>query len=294
MWLGTILRTPTRIGTLLLVVMTVGACGSARDGASGRAEAVGSFFPIAATLRALGGTTIAVRDLTPPGVEPHDLELTSDQVDAILDAELVVVMGQGFQPGVERAAKNRTGATIELLNRLHAGSDPHVWLDPVLMGRVVRLIAPAVETTFPGQRAAVRQRRAAIEATLASLDAEYRTGLDACDRDTLVTAHDSFGRLAHRYGLIQEPIAGIDPAQEPDPRRVAELADLVDRQQITTVFTEELVSPRVAQTLAREAGVKTAVLDPIESPPNGTATFGAYVTAMRTNLAVLRKALGCA
>jgi zinc transport system substrate-binding protein len=108
-----------------------------------------------------------------------------------------------------------------------------------------------------------------------------------------VTAHAAFGRLAARYGLRQEAIAGIDPEQDPDPRRLAQLTDLVRRDGVTTVFTEELVSPRVADTLAREAGVSTKVLSPIESPPRGKTGFAAYAGAMRRNLAALRGALGC-
>ena len=107
-----------------------------------------------------------------------------------------------------------------------------------------------------------------------------------------MTAHAAFGRLSAQYRLRQEAIAGISPEQEPDPRRLAELADLVHRGHVTTVFTERLVSSRVARTLAREAGVKTAVLDPIESP-RGVTTFAGYLASMRVNLGALRRALGC-
>ena len=89
--------------------------------------------------------------------------------------------------------------------------------------------------------------------------------------------------------LRQEAIAGISPEQEPDPRRLAELADLVHREHVTTVFTERLVSSRVARTLAREAGVKTAVLDPIEGVRSGDD----YLTVQRRNAAALHDALGC-
>jgi len=131
-----------------------------------------------------------------------------------------------------------------------------------------------------------------VDSELAALDREYRTGLARCDRHVIVTAHDAFGHLAARYGLRQRAIAGISPEQEPDAARLADLEDLVRRDGLTTVFTERLVSPRVAATLAREAHVRTAVLDPIESPAHGS-TFAGYLRSMRSNLTALRRALGC-
>jgi zinc transport system substrate-binding protein len=125
---------------------------------------------------------------------------------------------------------------------------------------------------------------------LRDLDDEFSNGLQNCERRTIVTAHDAFGYLARRYDLIQESIAGVDPEQEPSANRLSQLADLVRDQHVTTIFTEELVSPRVAETLAREANVKTAVLDPLES---ADANGKDYLSRMRSNLAALQKALSC-
>ena len=300
--MGTILRkedvrrvaiaVATALVATLTLTLALDACGASGTTGSTRPTAVAAFFPIAATMRALVGSRVAVRDLTPPGVEPHDLELTTRDLDAILDAKLVVVMGRGFQPAIERAARNRDGGAVFVLDRLHSGSDPHVWLDPVTMRRVVQVLAASSTRALPTAGATIRANRARLEGELDLLDREYRAGLARCDRRVIVTAHAAFGRLSEQYGLRQEAIAGISPEQEPDPRRLAELADLVRREHVTTVFTERLVSARVARTLAREAGVKTAVLDPIESP-RGVTTFAGYLSSMRANLTALRHALGC-
>ncbi len=274
------------------LVTTTAACGSSGPAAGGRPSVVAAFFPLAATSRALAGPGVTVRDLTPPGVEPHDLELTTDDMDAILDARLVVLMGKGFQPAIESGADRRSGPTVRVLDRLHVGDDPHVWLDPVLMRRVVGMVDAALGRALPAQRTAIPARAARLVVDLDALDRAYRSGLAHCARHTIVTAHAAFGHLAARYGLRQHAIAGISPEQEPDPQRLAELSDLVRRDHLTTVFTERLVSPRVADTLARDAHVKTAVLDPIESPAHG-ATFEGYLRSMRANLVALRRALGC-
>ena len=282
-------------GLALVAVLTAGAaaCGSSGAQSGGRATTVAAFFPLAATTRALAGSSVTVRDLTPPGVEPHDLELTTEDMDAILDARLVVLMGRGFQPAIESGADRRSGPTVRVLDRLDVGDDPHVWLDPVLMRRVVGIVGAALGRALPAQRSGIPARVASLDAALAALDREYRSGLAHCLRRTIVTAHAAFAHLSARYGLHQRAIAGISPEQEPDPRRLAELADLVRRDHLTTVFTERLVSPRVADTLARDAHVRTGVLDPIESPAHGS-TFAGYVRSMRSNLAELRRALGCA
>jgi zinc transport system substrate-binding protein len=255
---------------------------------------VAGFYPVAWTAERIAGDELTVTDLTPRGAEPHDLELTTRQVDEVLDAGVVIVMGDGFQPAVEDAAERRDGATVEVLEELPDDAlregDPHVWLDPVLMIEVVDVIEDAMVASDPANEDRFRRNADELRAELRTLDDEYRAGLAGCERDLVVTAHDAFGYLTDRYGLREEGVAGLSPDAEPDARRLAELADLAREQGVTTVFTEELLSPEIAETLAREAGgLRTEVLSPLESrPPDGD-----YLSAMRENLAKLKKALGC-
>src|SRR5207253_9132862 len=135
---------------------------------------------------------------------------------------------------------------------------------PVRFTQVVDGIEAALIDVDPADADGFRTRADDYRTRLEELDAAFRAGLADCDRTTIVTTHEAFGYLARRYGLEQVAISGLSPDAEPDPRRLAELTDLVRAQGVTTIFTEELVSPKVAQTLAREAGVKTAVLSTIE------------------------------
>lgn len=267
--------------------MALAAC-STDDGSDdgGRTTVSASFFPLAEAARQVGGDAVDVTDLTPPGVEPHDIELSADEVADVEDADVVVVLGAGFQPAVEEVADRRDGDTVVVLREAEA--DPHVWLDPTEMQQIVDAVAAALADADPGNASRYGEAAAQYDAELATLDAEFEAGLADCDRDLLVTAHEAFGALAERYGLRQEGVTGVSPDQEPDPRRLDELADLVEQEGVTTVFTEVLVSPAVAETLAREVGVETAVLDPLESGAPGD-----YVPVMRANLATLRTALGC-
>jgi zinc transport system substrate-binding protein len=163
------------------------------------------------------------------------------------------------------------------------------------MRDIVRIVGDALIAAEPDQTDAYRARMATLDAQLAELDAEYRAGLASCQRRTIVTAHEAFGWLAQRYNLTQYGIAGLEPDTEPSAARLAELADLARDQGVTTIFTEELVSPKVAETVAREAGgLKVETLSPLESLTEEQADAGDdYFSVMRANLAELRGALGC-
>ena len=137
-------------------------------------------------------------------------------------------------------------------------------------------------------------RRTTRFAQLKQLDAEYRRGLADCDRRVLVTTHAAFGQLAARYGLTQLSLAGRSPESEPGPRELETLIDDVRASGATTVFAEPLVSDGLAQTVAREADVEVATLDPIEGLSEERLAAGEdYLSVMRSNLVALRQALGC-
>jgi zinc transport system substrate-binding protein len=300
-----------RIRTILIAIVAAVASGcSPSSGPTSAAgiSVVANFYPVYEAAREVGGDRVQARNLTPAGAEPHDLELSPKQVDEILDATVVLYMGLGFQPAVEDIAKSRQdGVTVDVLAALSSQlrrlqgeenvegeTDPHVWLDPVLMAGIADEVRDALTRADPAGASVYARNAKRYRSEIEGLDERFREGLHDCARRVIVTSHAAFGYLAARYGLVQEPIAGISPEAEPDPRRLAELADLVRREGVTTIFTEELVSPRVAETLAREAGVRTAVLNPLEGLTSEEMGRGEnYVSVMRENLDTLSAALGC-
>ena len=254
---------------------------------------VAAFYPLAYAAERIGGPSFNVQNLTPPGSEPHDLELTPKEVAAIQDAGVVLYLSHGFQPAVNKAVEQARGKRVDILAGLplhpadgaEAGltADPHVWLDPILFARVAARIGTALD-----------RQATALVADLHKLDTEYRQGLRDCKRHEIVTSHAAFGYLAARYGLEQVSITGLSPEAEPTPQQLAHVIQIVRRTHATTVFFETLVSPRLADTVAREVGSRTAVLDPIEGlTPAEQKRGDNYLTLMRRNLAALRKALAC-
>lgn len=326
------------VASALLAAIVLGAaCGGDDDsgaaapsgGAGAGLSVVANFYPLYEAAREIGGDGVEVKNLTPAGSEPHDLELTPRQVDQLLDADLVLYLGKGFQPAVEKTVKKRDAASLDILEGLdldrlpaghegeteaaHAehdeqaaaaaghsaalegGLDPHVWLDPALMVQVAERIEAAMAEAAPDQARDFARNARAYRGEIEELDQQFATGLKECERRVLVTAHAAFGYLARRYGLEQRGIAGLSPEAELDPERLAQLTDEVKETGTTTVFSETLASPRIAETLAKEAGVETEVLNPLEGLTKEEAAAGeTYVSVMEKNLAALQRGLGCA
>ena len=251
-----------------------------------------AFYPLAFAATQVGARD--VENLTPPGAEPHDFELTAKDVIRVQGARLVVYVGRGFQPSVEAAVERRSGPSLDVLDHVEllrsgdgggGGVDPHVWLDPVRYAAIARAIAGAL-----GDPSAAN----GIVARLRTLDRQFRRGLEHCRRRELVTSHAAFAYLAARYRLEQVPLLGVAPEAEPNPGQVTRLVHEVRASGATTVFFERLLSPSLAETVARESGATTAVLDPLEGLTAAEVDRGAdYFSVMHANLAALRNGLGC-
>jgi zinc transport system substrate-binding protein len=291
----------TRLAAVALAaaLLAGGGCAAPSGGsapATDRVHVVASFYPFAFIAERVGGDRVTVRNLTPPGAEPHDLELTPGQIDAIQKADLVLYLSGRFQAAVEKAVSSKHSFDAQSAAGPLVGSseepgavDPHFWLDPPRMIKVVDAVAGRLSSADSAHASDYRSRATALEGELNDLHRAFADGLGSCARREIVTSHAAFGYMSNRYRLRQIPITGIDPEAEPTPRHMADVVALVRRYHATTVFSETLLSPKVAQTVAREAHVSTDVLDPIE----GVRGPDTYMTVMRRNLRALRRALGC-
>jgi len=284
-----------RIVLILIMLGVTAGCGASGQNAGHKRTVVAAFYPLAFAAERIGGTDVVVQNLTPPGAEPHDLELAPKAVARIETAGVVLYLSHGFQPAVSDAAEQAQGTKVDVLAGLPLNAnvggekglsaDPHVWLDPVLFARIVGRIGAVLHDA---------KRATLLQADLHRLDVAYRRGLAHCARREIVTSHAAFGYLARRYGLTQVPITGLAPESEPSPQQLANVVRIVRRTRATTIFFERLVSPRLADTIARETGTRTAVLDPIEGLTPAEQLHGeTYLSLMRENLTALRKALGC-
>jgi zinc transport system substrate-binding protein len=299
------MKKPLALLAILPLVALLAACGAnAKD--DGKTSVVASFYPFAFIAEQVGGSFVDVQNLTAPGAEPHDLELKPKQVGAVQDADLVIYehdFQTAVDEAVDQAGRTNQGtvdvASVVSLKRVQKGgegepneSDPHTWLDPVNMQGVMWQVAKRLMLIDPVHADVYAANANKLSSELKSLNTDFAAGLKTCRTRTIVTSHAAFQYLADRYKLTQVPIAGIDPTNEPSPSQLADITKLVRKEGITTIFTEEMVSPAIADTIAKETGATTATLDPIEGLSEDTKGE-TYLTLMQKNLSALKKANGC-
>jgi zinc transport system substrate-binding protein len=300
-------------GVALVAACT--GCAPAAAADDGRMPVTAAFYPLQFAAERVGGDHVRVTSLTKPGVEPHDLELTPRAVGRLAHARAVVYLA-GFQPAVDQAVRSQApgaGVDVTRVARLtvpaggeHAGesaqehaahepeggADPHFWLDPTRLADVATALGEDFARRDPANAADYRANAAALVTDLEGLDADFRAGLAQCRSRELVTGHAAFGYLADRYGLHQEGVAGVSPDIEPDAATLRDLSAHVRATGATTVYAESLVSPALAETVAREAGARVAVLDPLEGITDASRGRD-YLEVMRANLATLRAGQEC-
>jgi zinc transport system substrate-binding protein len=311
------------IGRALAAIASIGVFGlagcsdSGGGDTSGRITVVTAFYPLEEIARNVGGDLVKVDDLTGPGQEPHGLELKASQRTAISRAAVVLYLGKGFQPQVQKAVEGApsTVRKLDLLDKvkllpvdpqlagtqgevdgetLEGDVDPHVWLDPTRMIAMVEAITEALSSADAANATTYRKNADAYLTGLTGLDAEYRAGLKSCRSRVVVTSHRAFGYLANSYGLRQIPIAGISPEEEPDPKTLQAIAAEARKEGVTTIYLESIAPPQLAKTLANEIGAKSDLLDPIEGLTKDQRSKGqTYASIMRDNLARLVTGLGC-
>ena len=307
------LRAAGLIGVAVTAAAVLTACGSGDGpGGDGRPVLVASFYPLQFVTQRIAGDRAEVTGLTPPGAEPHDLELEPKDVAAVSEADLVVYL-KGFQPSVDEAVSGEAadaGVDVTPAARLDlaaapeegdgghdgeagaAGRDPHFWLDPTRLSAVAGVVAERLAAADGGGAATYRANAEKLQADLATLDGEFRAGLASCTSRDLVTSHQAFGYLAQQYGLTQVGITGVSPDAEPQPADLARVTDFVRQHQVRTIYHETLASPAIARTVAGETGAGTAVLDPLEGLTEDS-DGGDYLAVMRSNLAHLREGQPC-
>ncbi|MGW2279293.1 metal ABC transporter substrate-binding protein [Streptomyces sp. NPDC001770] len=305
-------------GAVALGLTALSACSGpdTASGPDGKLDVVASFYPMQYLAEEIGGSHVSVTTLTKPGVEPHDLELSPRQIGSLSDADYILYL-KGIQPAVDDAiaqsgAKNTVDAAELTTMEEHgaevdghdhgseehgdsdeetAGRDPHVWLDPVKYAEVAQGVGKSLEKADPDNAADYRANTEALVKKLDALNTEYAAGLKSTTTKTFLTTHSAFGYLAERYGLTQEGIAGVDPEAEPSPARIKDLQHIAEEDGATTVFFETLASDKTAKTLAKDTGLRTDVLDPLEGITEKSKGHD-YVEVMESNLAALQKALG--
>lgn len=267
-----------------------------------------SFYPMYDFASKVAGDRATVTCLVPAGTEPHDWEPSAADIRTIIDCDMLVYNGAGMEHWVSDVANGLSdekpvfvcasdGLDLRELPESEAeesdsGTDPHVWLSPRTAKHEFETIRDALVALDPSGRETYDANYERWATEFEDLDAEFADGLSNLSNRDLVVSHEAFGYLCDAYGLTQLAIAGIDAEGEPNAQQMADIAQFVRENNVKTIFSEELVSPKVAQAIASETGATVKVLNPLEGLSDEELANGEdYFSVMRENLAALREAL---
>ena len=293
-----------------------GSASAAAADASGKVKVVASFYPMADFAEKVGGDHVAVTNLVPAGTEPHEWEPSPKDIQAIEGAGVFVYNGAGMEGWVDDTLKSVDTSKVQVVEASkgldllsgeddhdHEGAEdeseheeseynPHVWLYPENAKREMEAIKDALVKADPDHEADYEANYEKYAAKFDELDKEYAEQISAAKGKTLVVSHDAYGYLAHAYGLTTKAIAGMDAEGEPDAKTMAEIIDFVKENDVKVIFSEDLVSPKVAQQIASSTGAECRVLNPLEGLTDEQLKAGDdYFSVMERNLKEIVDAL---
>ena len=282
-------------------------------------KAIASLFPLQEFARAVGGEKVEVNLLLPPGAEPHNWEPRPSEAAKIARADIFIYIGRAMEPWVDdlmKAVRNPQLKVVEASQGLplmeekdheHGEKrflrqdgrgghiDPHIWLDFSLDGAIVDAIAAAFIAKDPSQAGRYRENAEKFKEKLDTLDRRYRISLSRCrHRQIILGGHSAFAYLAKRYGLQQIALYGVNPNAEPTPKKLTAVIQTTKSHGVRFIYFEGLINPKLAQVLAKEAGVGILALHnganlTKEQIKNKTT----FLSLMETNLVNLQRGLEC-
>lgn len=290
---------------LVSIVFCITGCGTSKPGlVEGKVNVVTSFYPLYDFTKQIGGNYVNVINLVPAGVEPHDWSPKSRDIKNMSGAEVFVYQGAGFEGwvkdflgslsskstvGVVEASK---GANLITTDEKKEEFDPHAWLSPLNAQIMANNIKTALIAADPAHKDAFEQNYQAYVAKLTDLDARYKQELTKTTKKEIAVSHHAFAYLCRDYGLTQMSIMGLSPDAEPTAQDLKQINAFIKDHQLKYIFFEELVSDKLAKTLAKDAKVDTLVLNPLEGLTEAQIDAGEnYISIMDKNLKNLVLAL---
>lgn len=274
---------------------------------NGRIHIVTSFYPLSYVASSVGGNLVAVRNLVPAGVEPHDFEPSSRDLIEIGNGDILIYNGASLEPWIEKWEQGISVHPPHIINMMEmlkkqsvkliekdGITDPHFWLDPQIMKNEVVIVRDLLIQIDPLHKDMFTDNANRYISSLDLLDQHFREGLSLCTLHDVVVLHKAFDYIASQYKFKATSIEGISPDEEPSPRELARIISLVREKGVKHIFFETISSPKFSELIAREVGAATLVLNPIESlTPDEVQSGEDYLSVMEMNLNNLQTAMSC-
>lgn len=281
---------------ILALMLILTGCGSAPVKTSNKPQIYTSFYAIYDFVEKIGGDKVDVHNLVPSGTEPHDWEPSSKDMLNLNSADVLFYNGLGMESWIDKvkgAVNGENPKYVELSAPFeHTKNDPHIWLDPKNVITMSQEICDTLSDLDPSNEEYYKENLAIFTAQLNKLDNDFKTQLSNVSSKKIVVSHEAYSYLCSAYGLEQTSIDGISADSEPSPAKMKEIADYIKTNNVKYIFFEELVSPKIAQSLADETGVQLLALNPFEGLDQEDIDNGAdYISVMEENLKNLVTAL---
>lgn len=279
---------------------------------------IASFYPFYEIAKEIGGNNTVVTSVIPIGVEQHDWEITPQRISDIMEADMIIYNGIGFDAWLGKKEQFRNSFLVDISKDLqlikidkqqkseNLGQDPehndhtfvydpHLWLDPILVKNISNTISNALIKLDPNNTKAYEQNTENFNQQLDTLDSLIKKSLANCELHDFITFHEAFQYFANRYSLNQHAVHGSSPEGEILPQQIIQIISLAKDLGIDTIYSEELKDPRLSQTLASEIpNGKVLLLSPIEgiNQEEQKKDIG-YLDKMEMNLENLKQGLKC-
>jgi len=301
---------------MLSIILLFVSCGGKKHPMEDKVTVVVTIYPLYDVAREVGGDKVQVTCLLPPGASPHTYFPTPDDSLALERAELVLCVGEGLDDWLFPMLKGGSGEEVpvvkmmdlvELQAAVRSGIgeeqraneenmhqegkyDPHVWLDVGNMIVLAQEVCRRLSELDEEHSADYEENAEQYIGELRKLDNEFVDATEKFANKKFVAFHSSMTYLAKRYGLSQEAVIEVSPGVEPDPHYLADLIDLVKKNDIGAVLAEPQFNFQLAKTVSSESGIPLVIVDPIGDPNNPQRDT--YIKNMQANLKELEGVLG--
>lgn len=301
---------------VLLILSLIVSCQNSREDAKtdNKVKVIVTIFPLYDLARNIGGDKVNLSMLLPPATDAHNFELKPNDIIKISKTDLFLYVNMEMEHWAYKVIKAtssntkmlpvETGSGISMLplndydsdgHQHESKFDPHIWLDFNNMQKMADNIATALIKVDPRNSDYYLKNAAEYKEKLADLDNKFKTELSVCKNRTILHAgHWAFAYLANKYNLKYYSVYNVSADSEPQPQKIIELIQQIKDSKVRYIYYEELMNPRLAETIAKETGAGLLKLNNGHTVSKAEMSAGvSFLSLMETNLANLRKGMQC-
>lgn len=245
--------------------------------------------------RQIGGDRIELSQLIAAGTEPHHFEPTPGDIIKVNHSDLFIYVSKELEPWTQDILKGMPSVSFVESGPLFEGEDPHVWMTPYGALSMSESILEALIRKDPKNKSYYKKNFKNFEEQIQSLHAAFKQGLSSCQsREMIHIGHLAFAALAKDYGLNLHALTGTSHQSEHSVRKLAGLIKLIKKNQVGAVFTEEMLSSDLANTVSLETGVQILPLYTVHAvSKEDFSQQKTYLEFMNQNLTNLQTGLRC-